>query len=501
MKLFTPLYEHQKRCVEKLRKIKIGALYLEMGTGKTRTALELIKIRLEKGRINHVVWLCPYSVKENLRRDIIKHTGSDCKGLITICGIETLSSSIKANSELINLTEKKECYLIVDESNLVKNFQAKRTKNITRLAENCKYKLILNGTPISRNETDLFAQWYILDWRVLGYKSYWSFAANHIEYDENIQGKLRKVLNVDYLIEKIAPYSYQVKKEECLDLPEKSYETIYFDLDDKQSIHYEDIKDLYLAEVDEFEETTIYRLFTALQIVLSGNKVSPITEEYTYIKKHENGYKEKITRKRIIGMEKSDFFKNPLDNPRLQTLMNLINTNKKTIIFCKYTKEIHDICKVINDKYCPDTAIPFNGELNLKKRQENLDKFRNKSQFLVANKNCAGYGLNLQFCNYVIYYSNDWDYATRAQSEDRVHRIGQDKNVHIIDICANNKLDERILDCLMRKENLIDNLKAELENQKDIKQVFDNWLKVKNSRGKYRDKKVKAIDKSDLIIQ
>ena len=79
MKLITDLYEHQIRCIDKLRKIKIGALYLEMGTGKTRTALELIKIRLEKGRINHVLWLCPCSVKENLRRDIIKHTGSDCK--------------------------------------------------------------------------------------------------------------------------------------------------------------------------------------------------------------------------------------------------------------------------------------------------------------------------------------------------------------------------------------------------------------------------------------
>lgn len=55
MEVITDLFEHQKRCVEKLRKIKIGALYLEMGTGKTRTALELIKIRLEKGRINHVL--------------------------------------------------------------------------------------------------------------------------------------------------------------------------------------------------------------------------------------------------------------------------------------------------------------------------------------------------------------------------------------------------------------------------------------------------------------
>lgn len=508
MKLITDLYEHQIRCVDKLRKIKIGALYLEMGTGKTRTALELIKIRLEKGRINHVIWLCPCSVKENLRRDIIKHTDNDCKDFITICGIETLSSSIRTNAELLKLAEQKECYLIVDESNLVKNFQAKRTKNIIALASNCKYKLILNGTPVSRNETDLFAQWYILDWRVLGYKSYWSFAANHIEYDENIKGKLRRVLNVDYLVEKIAPYSYQVKKEECLDLPDKTYETVYFNLDDEQSSHYEEIKDLFLGEVDEFDETTIYRLFNALQLILSGIKVIPNIQIYTYRKVIPAGDVDKIEEvkvKKIEGIEKEDFFKDITDNPRIQALLNVINPDYKTIIFCKYTKEIKYICKIINDKYGPDTAIPFNGDLNLKQREINLDKFRNKSTFLVANKTCAGYGLNLQFCNYVIYYSNDWDYATRAQSEDRVHRIGQDKNVHIIDLCASNKLDERILDCLIRKEKLVDSLKAELEEQKDIRSAFDSWLRVPvrdyKGRTKYKDKKIKSMDKSDLIIK
>lgn len=479
MEFITDLFEHQKRCVEKLRKIKIGALYLEMGTGKTRTALELIKIRLEKGRINHVLWLCPCSVKETLTRDIIKHTGNHCKDFITVCGIETLSSSIRTNARLLQLVEDKECYLIVDESNLVKNFYAKRTKNIINLAEKCKYKLILNGTPISKNETDLFAQWYILDWRVLGYKSYWSFAANHIEYDENVRGKLRRVLNVDYLIEKIAPYSYQVKKEECLDLPEKTYSTKYFYLSDLQMKYYCETLDTFLNDVDEFDETTIYRLFSALQTVISGRKII-------------SNIKEPIKSKNI--------FKNILDNPRMQTLMDLIDKDYKTIIFCKYTSEIKDICKVINDKHGSDTAIPFFGELNLKQREKNLEKFRNESTFLVANKTCAGYGLNLQFCNYVIYYSNDWDYATRAQSEDRVHRIGQNNNVHIVDLCAIDTLDERILDCLMRKEKLVDCLKSELENQKDIKSTLESWLRVKDSRGKNRSRKMKTLDKSDLII-
>lgn len=101
---------------------------MEQGTGKTRTALELINIRLNKGRIDHVIWLCPCSVKETLRRDIIKHTGDEQSDLITICGIETLSTSIKWNSYLLEIANNKSCYLIVDESSKTKNHRAKELK-------------------------------------------------------------------------------------------------------------------------------------------------------------------------------------------------------------------------------------------------------------------------------------------------------------------------------------------------------------------------------------
>mgnify|MGYP000117607626 CR=1 FL=1 len=492
MKLVTEMYEHQRRAVEKLSKIKIGALYMEMGTGKTRATLELIKIRLEKKRIEHVIWLCPCSVKENLRRDIIKHTGEENTELITICGIETLSSSIAANLKLLELVQNKNCYLIVDESNMVKNHLAKRTKNIIRLSEYCKYKLILNGTPITRNEADLYAQWYLLDWRVLGYKSYWSFAANHLEFDD--YGRLRKTLNTDYLTEKIAPYSYQIKKDECLDLPEKTYEIQYYNLTDEQDKHYEYVANKLFFYVDEIEPHTIYRMFTGLQNVISGYKVTVKEEKEEFY----NQYNEKVIKSRIIGMEKSRFFESEKENPRIQKLLEIIDKiDSKILIFCKYTDEINSIVEILNEKYGEDSAIPFNGELNIKNRNKNLDKFRNGSRFLVANKSCGAYGLNLQFCNYIIYYSNDFDFGTRAQSEDRVHRIGQNKNVHIIDICAAWTLDERIINCLKKKENLVDTFKKELEEKKDEEFLY-SWIRKKYSRNKKFNKMVKYIDKYDL---
>jgi len=457
MEFLTTLKEHQKKAVEKLKKIKVNALFMEMGTGKTRTMLEIINIKLNKGKISHVIWLCPCAVKENLRRDIIKHTGNEQKDLITICGIETLSTSYKWNSYLLELVNTKECYLIVDESSKVKNHRAQRTKNILKLAEKCKYKSILNGTPITKNEADLYSQMYILDWRILGYESFWSFAANHLEYD--IYGKIRRCLNTDYLAEKIAPYSYQVKKSECLNLPDKTYDIQYFSLTDYQEEEYEITKDIYLSQVDEFDETTIYRLLSALQLVLSGKKIVSNLHE------------------RIKSV---DIFKDIRDNPRIICLLDILSDiTEKVIIFCKYTDEVVRITKLLNELYGENSAVSYFGEVSLRKRQINLDKFEKNAQFLVANKTCAGFGLNLQFCSYIIFYNNDFDYGTRGQAEDRVHRIGQSKNVHIIDICASNKLDERILACLFRKERIVDSFKEELERNKD-KKSLDIWLNSNN---------------------
>jgi len=454
MILKTELLHHQHTAVEKLQHIKIGALYMEMGTGKTRTALELIARRLEVEKVDFVLWLCPCSVKSTIKKELEKHIDTGVE-LIRIEGIESLSSSTRLNCELLQLVQSKKVYLVVDESNLVKNHRAQRTINIERLAEYCKYKLILNGTPISKCEKDLFAQWYILDWRVLGYKSFWSFEANHLEYDERIPGRISRVLNVDYLVKKIAPYTHQVKKSECLQLPKKKYKEVGYSLTDYQREHYEEVKETFLFELDEMKPSTIYRLFTACQQVISGNKVISKVED---------------------PIKTLPMFSNQT-NPRILELLNNIgNANlEKTIIWCKYTKEIKDINTALEINYGPESVVNFYGDLSKKERFESINKFTGDAKFFIANKTCAGYGLNLQFCNNMIYYSNDWDWATRAQSEDRVHRLGQEREVQITDMFAHRTLDERILKCLNKKEKLVDSFKKSIEKFK-TKENIRGWL-------------------------
>ena len=260
MRLKTDLLPHQAAAVEKLRRLKVGALFMEQGTGKTRTALELVKLREDAGKIDAVLWLCPCSVKGNLLADIKKHSDFSSSQALTICGIETLSSSVRAYSELLTLVEKKRVFLIVDESSLIKNHAAIRSQHITAIAEKCPYKLILNGTPVTKCEADLFSQFYLLDWRILGYRSFYSFAANHLEYDKDRPGKIVRALNVDYLTRKIEPYTYQCTKKDAFTLPEKHTKSASFSMTREQDEEYERAMSTLLTDLDEMSDTSIKRV-------------------------------------------------------------------------------------------------------------------------------------------------------------------------------------------------------------------------------------------------
>lgn len=428
MRLITELYQHQREAADKLERVKVGALYMEMGTGKTRTALELISRRLDTGKVRQVLWLCPYSIVPDMP-ELLEEHAEGAMEVCRLCGIESLSNSLRIYRDLLEYVEAAPTYLVVDESLLVKNPAAYRTQRVTDISGHCQYKLILNGTPISRNEADLFSQWYVLDWRILGYRSYWSFSANHLEFDPDRPGKVVRALNTDYLARKIGPYTFECRKDDVLTLPPKTSRTRYYHMTPEQDEHYGDIASTLLAEVDERRPETIYRLFGALQAVTSGFAV------------------------RLEGRHSSRYrMYPPEENPRIEVLLDVLEEvgDEQAVIYCRFTQEIGDIVEILAGR-----GVPYNGEMTQAERHRNKEAFREGLvQFLVANKACAQFGLNLQFCHWEIFYNNDWDYGTRRQAEDRVHRIGQTRDVIIRDICAVESIDETILDCLSRKYSL-----------------------------------------------
>jgi SNF2 family DNA or RNA helicase len=480
MTFTTKPMEHQQKAIDKLSKTKVGALYMDMGTGKTRTALGLAVPRLLEGKVDCILWLCPVSVKQTIADEIQKHLPDatfeiistsgikDMNANIYIAGIESLSQSLSLDFILLDLVSKKRCFIVVDESSLVKNHMAKRTRSIWRLGERARYKLILNGTPISNNEQDLYSQWYFLDPRVLGYTSFYSFAANHLEYDSRIPGRVVRAHNIEYLVSKMQPFVYQVRKDECLELPPKSYSKRYCRMTADQYWEYEHGKTHFFDIMERYDDwhrdvsTIVFRLFSLLQRVVSGKT-----------------------------WDWKDLFDNPLKNPRVQLLLETIMdlpTDSKAIIWCKYTHEIEMISEVLTQAGYESARLY--GGLTVKERERELERFKTDAEFLVVNKGCGAFGLNLQFANYAIYYSNDWSWETRSQSEDRIHRTGQTQNVHIIDLICENTIDERIYTSLMNKEGLVESFRREIDKQKGSmdKEDFWRWLNGDQSWAKLKRK-------------
>lgn len=467
----TDLYDHQRHAVEKLRRSRVGGLFMEMGTGKTRAAIELAWLRRE--RIDRVVWFCPVSLKETIRREIEKHTRHAAvyvfdgrtsmselpDALWYVVGIESMSSSnrvVLAVNQLI--TERS--FVIVDESSYIKGHNSRRTQRITLLAERARYRLILTGTPISQGVVDLFAQMKFLSPKILGYRSFHSFAANHLEYSDKYPGQIVRALRTDRLAERIQPYTYQVTKAECLDLPRKLHETRYCRMTAEQSAAYQQAKEELLLSLDEDEvdEYAIFRLFGALQQIVCGywNRRDPHT-------------------RRMARMT--------LAHNRIQTLLDALRDvpdGEKVMIWSKYHYSIDQIIAALREVYGEEATAEFHGRLAERARHEQLERWRANTtcRFLVATQAAGGHGLTLNEAAYVVFYSDEFKYSTRIQAEDRCHRIGQTRLVTYINVVCTGTIDDRIQAALARKANAANEFRREVNRVKDDKAMMKELIKA-----------------------
>ncbi len=458
----TELLPHQRDAVEKVRATRVSALFMDMGTGKSRTAIELVRLRARK--IDRVVWACPVSLKATIRGEILKHT--DCRdedififdGKVTdatvpmnrmwyIVGIESLSASDRVTVTL-NAVISTQTYVIVDESSYIKGPTSNRTRRITALAERALYRTILTGTPLSQGVVDLYAQMTFLSPKILGYRSFYSFARNHLEYHPDYPGLIVRSHNVPYLAAKIKPYVYQCTKDECLTLPGKLYEQYCTDLSDAQEREYEAAKDRFLelltkAEAcgEDVSRLAIFSLFTELQTI-------------------------------CCGFVRRDGVETALDNPRLTTLLTALRNvpeDEKVIVWGKYVFAVEQIAAALRREFGADAVALYYGALPPAKRNEELERFRGDARFLVATQSCGGHGLNLQFCRYQVFYANGFKYSERLQAEDRCHRHGQTRRVTYVDLHACDTIDTRIEEALSRKGDALQSFREEIERVKKDK--------------------------------
>lgn len=471
----TELMQHQKDAVNKLKGIKVGALFMDMGTGKTLTCFEWLRLKARK--ISKIMYFCPVSVKKTISDQIKEHTTASCYmfnkktkqgiGINTdfiIIGIESMSSSNRMIFTALDIVDNKTA-VIVDESTYIKNFKSNRCNWITKIGLKAKYRMILTGTPTSNGIQDLFSQMKFLSPLILGYNSFYSFAANHLEYSEKYKGMIVETHNTEQLAAKMKPYVYQVTKKECLDLPNKLYRKVYCDLSVDQRTAYNQAKQDFFDDIigkEIADGYDVFCLFTRLQQICSG---------YEPIKKYDE-----ITEKNINTGEIKEYKQNKLDT--LMIVIDELPKDAKLIIWCKYIYDIDVVKDRLNKEFNCDCCAEYSGRLNEKNRNKSIDDFVNKKQFLIATQATGGHGLNnLTISSYAVYYNNNFKYGERLQSEDRQHRIGQLNNVTYIDIVTNDTIEERILTSLSKKEGILKTFRKEIDKIKSQKGKSDKKLK------------------------
>lgn len=440
----TALMKHQQSAVNKLSQLKVGALFMDMGTGKTRTFLEVAYRKVEQSKASRIVIICPVSGKQHLAAEVRKHMGMDAvvygsdyvqtAGLVNIIGTESMSSSITAINKLHELCAH--AVVIQDESHQIKNRAADRTRRIIDATRQCQYRYISTGTPMSNGVEDLWAQCEFLSPLILGYHNFAHFQRMHLKHSMDWtgsvgQGRIVGRFNTELIAKKLGAYSFEARKSDCLDLPDKTYSFQTASMNNALSHIYNEAKRVILQGQNAFdvEDATIYRLFTTLQQVSLGILPEWLAKEL-------------------------DVLDVTFDNPKLNILIEQIEALprcSKKIVWCKYHTEADDVA--IKLKTHGYTVVQIDGRIKPQTRFDNIQELKDNADVLVATAATGGQVLDIGFADYAIYMSNSFDYQVRAQSEDRIHRYGMSDKAHYIDIYTECGIERKIQRSLGRKEN------------------------------------------------
>ena len=333
--------------------------------------------------------------------------------------------------------------LCVDESTSIKNPKSSRTKILTKLGKLAKYRRILTGTPVANRPLDVYSQFNFLKEGCLGSSSWFAFRNRYaVTRARHFNGrKFEEIIGwqrLDELHKEVAAHSYRVLKKDCLDLPEKIYQTRYIEFSPEQKKYYEEMRDLAFTVLDT-------GLMVGAPLVIT--RLLRLRQALCNLAPSGEGEGETV----FIGEK----------DPRLEEIIKLVDEagDQKILIWSCFTPSILKIVAALNGEFGEGTAAGFYGDVSASRRQELINEIQSKEaklRVLVLNPATGSESITLTGASLVIYHDNDWSLKIRQQSEDRAHRIGQTRAVTYIDLVAAGTVDEDIVWSLKDKGNLAD---------------------------------------------
>ena len=461
-------YAHQLKALEMSWNKSYFAYFMEMGTGKSKVLIDNMSMLYDQGKINgalivapkgvigtwydqeipnhlpdhienkSVLWQANITKKQSKKLSDLFKTGADFH--ILVMNVEAFSTQ-KGVDFALKFLSCHNTLMAIDESTTIKNPDAKRTKNICKLASEAKYRRILTGSPVTKSPLDLYKQCDFLNSELLGHSSYYTFRTRYaVMKTANFGGRSVQIVsgykNLNELAEKLKSFSFRILKDECLDLPEKTFMKRIVKLSPEQEKVYKQMKHLALANLEGKSMTTstvLTQLMRLQQITCGHFKADDGTVKY-------------------------------LKNNRIDELLNVLDeVEGKAVIWAHWQNDVESIITKIKKDYGNSSVVDYYGLTPPAERQTNIERFQNddKCRFFVGTPQTGGYGITLTAASTMIYYSNGYDLEKRQQSEARIDRIGQKFPMTYIDLMVEDTVDTRIVKALRKKINIASKIMGE----------------------------------------
>ena len=459
-------FAHQKKALEMSWDKEVFAYFMEMGTGKSKVLIDNIAMLYNAGKINGALIVAPKGVYKNwfdgeipnhmpdyIERKVgLWRTKPDDKALkplfstgaelhILIMNVEAFSTK-KGVEFAAKFLASHDTLMGIDESTTIKNPSAKRTQNILKLSKHTKYRRILTGSPVTKSPLDLYSQCQFLDPFLLDQSSYYVFRTRYaICRKINVSGRSVEIVvgyrNLAELSDKLKGFSYRVLKDDCLDLPKKTFVRRTVELTDEQKKLYKQMKEEAIA-------------------FLNGKMVTSATVITQLMRLHQ------ITCGHFTS---NDGTVQDVKSNRIGQLMDVLEEMEgKAVIWAHYRYDIKKIVEAISKKYGENAVVTYYGDTSTDDRQKAIKKIQDPEspvRFIVGTPQTGGYGITLTGASTMIYYSNGYDLEKRMQSEARIDRIGQEKPMTYIDLIAEDTIDTKIVTSLRNKVNIASEIMGE----------------------------------------
>ncbi|MGM9987108.1 MAG: DEAD/DEAH box helicase [Bacillaceae bacterium] len=422
----------------------------EVGLGKTIEAGLILKEYMIRGLVKKVLILVPASLVTQWAYELNSkfyipaiaykksYAWTECD--VIVSSIDT-AKRMPHHDAVLDISWD---LVIVDEAHKLKNNKTKNYEFVKRLKK--KFCLLLTATPIQNRLEEIFHLVSLLKPGHLG---------NRTSFEEYYNTKEINVANDEALRELINKVMVRNRRNDTgIEWAKRHVHTVFIDFNKEE-------RTLYDA-IENWRHTKDGAVSSAFSFLTFKREACSSREAVYYsLKKLAEKLDEKGIDDPYFEVLSEAITKIPSNSKAEKVVEMIKEMNDKVIIFTEYRATQMFLQWYL--KQHGISSVPFRGGFKRGKKDWMKELFQSRVQVLIATE-AGGEGINLQFCRYMINYDLPWNPMRLEQRIGRIHRLGQENDVHIYNLATKNTIEEHILQLLYEKIKLFERVIGELDD-------------------------------------